>query len=157
MGKFPGILVSGITSDGGDSIDTKVKTLIWDSPKGDYTRRKERVFSTYIYIYIYIYIHICTYIYLTWTRAGTGPESVWCSLPSGNPFSGFWLFNPSWSLLIKYCESSTHQALKQRETLVDPVNKQIPARCGEGGRGRTFINRGWGLPQVATKGVGLRG
>ena len=62
---------------------------------------------------------------------------------------GFWLFNQSWSLLIKYCASSTHQALKQRETKVDPVNKQIPARCGEGGRGGTFINRGWGLSNKA--------
>ena len=96
-----------------------------------------------MYIYVCICICICIYIYIY--RWKIPALSVWCSLPSGNPFSGFWLFNQSWSLLIKYCASSTHQALKQRETQVDPVNKQIPARCGEGGRGRTFINRGWGL------------
>ena len=100
-------------------------------------------------MHTYMYVHICMYMYMHIYRWKIPALSVWCSLPSGNPFSGFGLFNQSWSLLIKYCESSTHQALKQRETLVDPVNKQIPARCGEGGRGRTVINRGWGLvPEI---------
>ena len=89
----------------------KVKTLILDSPKGDYTRRKERVFSTYIYIYIYICIHTCTciyfrarpralrymhvhicmhmYMYMYIYRWKIPALSVWCSLPSGNPKSGF--------------------------------------------------------------------
>ena len=48
----------------------KVKTLILDSPKGDYTRREVLGLSTYTYIYIYIYIyihihiHIHTYMYM---------------------------------------------------------------------------------------------
>ena len=43
-----------------------IKTLILDSPKGDYTDGKGRYFHRYIYtyIYIYIYIYIYTYIYI---------------------------------------------------------------------------------------------
>ena len=43
MNAFPGNSVIGINSDRDDSNDSKVKTLILDSPKGGYTRRKGQI------------------------------------------------------------------------------------------------------------------
>ena len=51
----------------------RVKIMILDSPKGDYTRRKGLVFCTYIYIYTYVCIHICTYIWPAVRPRAQGP------------------------------------------------------------------------------------
>ena len=54
-------------------LTQKVKTLILDSPKGDYTPRTGQVLPNVQHLAI-------------------PALSVGCSLPSGNPKSGFWLF-----------------------------------------------------------------